>query len=133
MEIVTFVPATAANPYTEDIAALLAATELNPNAAGVFTVNNKDAIKSKKLIADAANAVGKTASFGKRTVVESTETRYVVMLTHKHAARRNAEREKAAKSMDAIAADIVADPENAVVAITEAPAKATPKPRATRK
>jgi hypothetical protein len=156
MEIVTFIPATAVNPYTEDIETLLAATNENPNAAGVFTVKNSDAIKAKKQIADAANAVGKTASFGTRTVVESTETRFVVKLTHKHKARRNAERESAAKGadnntvsihdiIDQVSAEFIAakEAESIDLAVSsldpeftesiELETKATPKPRATRK
>jgi hypothetical protein len=140
MEIVTFTPATAVNPYLADMETLRDATDANTDknliVSGRFVVKNAEAIKHKKLIADAANAIDKTASFGKRTKVEALETTFIVVLTAKHKARRNAEREHAAKTddntvsihdiIDEVSAKFIADRENEAIA---AAPKTAPKPR----
>lgn len=85
MEIVDYTPDTAVNPYTEDVAQLLAAGE---NKAGSITVRFKEKAKARNLFGKAANAVEKTARLVGETITgdapaegsEDEDTREVTLV-----------------------------------------------------
>jgi len=96
MEILTIDKPVAANPYTEDVAELIAATDANTEPGKVVAGGIKvaaDAVNKERVkFAQAANAAGKTASLVHKldelTPDADGNVTILFTLTKKHAARR---------------------------------------------